>query len=166
MNAQAHILTPWGPVFIEASNQGVLAVRFEGALRGKTKPRQAPESDLTRAAATELCAYLSGRLRQFSVPVDLSWTTPFLRDIYSALLDVPFGCTTSYGALAALAGRFRAARAVGGAMAKNRALIFVPCHRVIASDGRMGGWSGPVGLKEKLHALENIDTPGRPLRVR
>ncbi len=69
-------------------------------------------------------------------------------------MKVPFGKTVSYNDLAEASMRPRAARAVGGAMARNRALILVPCHRVIASNGSLGGWSGPLGFKEKLLALE------------
>ena len=155
MNAVTYLDSPLGGMVIESSATGVVSVQFGR----KPKRRDDASTDahkLGKTAAGELTAYLNGALRRFSVPVDLSWTTPFLKDVYSALMTVPYGCTTSYAALAASAGRFDAARAVGGAMAKNRALIIVPCHRVIAASGRIGGWSGPEGLKERLHAIEGI----------
>jgi methylated-DNA-[protein]-cysteine S-methyltransferase len=155
VNAVTNLAGPLGNMVIESSAEGVLSVRF--GPKGRTSGAgDAAARDVGSVAATELAAYLEGRLRRFSVPVDLSWATPFLKDIYSALMTVPYGCTTSYAALAVSAGRFDAARAVGGAMAKNRVLIIVPCHRVIAANGRLGGWSGPEGLKEKLHAVEGI----------
>lgn len=155
MSTRTNLRSAWGNVVIESTEQGVLSVRF-GAVAKSTHDDNDDARKLGEAAAKEIGAYLDGRLKHFTVPVDLTWATPFLRDIYSALMEVPYGCTTSYAALAASIGRFGSARPVGGAMAKNRALILVPCHRVIAADGRIGGWSGPEGLKEKLHALEGI----------
>ena len=159
MSVEVQLQSPFGPIRIEATATGIRSVRFGEVSRCDTDedPRV---RDVAALAAEELAAYFRGALKQFSVPVDFDDAGSFQRDIYSALMAVPFGCTTSYAALAADAGRFGAARAVGGAMARNRILIIVPCHRVIASDGRIGGWSGPMGLKEKLHALEGIGPLG------
>jgi methylated-DNA-[protein]-cysteine S-methyltransferase len=152
--------TPLGNAAIETTNQGVLSVRFVEKQRIASHPAAESSSaaGFASAAAEELSLYFDKRLEVFTTPVDLSWTTLFLRDILLALTKISFGCTVSYTELAKAALRPRAARAVGGAMARNRALIFVPCHRVIAADGRAGGWSGPPGFKEKLHAIEGIST--------
>ena len=90
------------------------------------------------------------------VTLDLSWATPFMKDIYHALLTVPPGQTVTYGELAALAEHPGAQRAVGGAMKRNRLPLFVPCHRVIASGGSIGGWSGQAGWKPRILAHEGV----------
>ncbi|HEY4396858.1 MAG TPA: methylated-DNA--[protein]-cysteine S-methyltransferase [Acidimicrobiia bacterium] len=112
--------------------------------------------------AIEVDEYFDGRRRRFTMPVDLSTVeAPFPRAVYEALCrDVRFGETVSYGELAQMAGRPGAARAVGNAMSRNPVPIVVPCHRVVASGGRIGGY-GPSGVPTKrfLLALEGIELP-------
>jgi methylated-DNA-[protein]-cysteine S-methyltransferase len=91
---------------------------------------------------------------------DMSWATDFQTRVYRALAAVPCGTTVSYSALAALAGRPKAVRAVGSAMAKNRFLIVLPCHRIISKDGRLGGFSGGIENKIKLLSSEGIYVAG------
>jgi methylated-DNA-[protein]-cysteine S-methyltransferase len=88
------------------------------------------------------------------VPVDLSSCTPFVRRVYEELRAVPPGETVTYGELARRAGKPKAARAVGRAMATNPFAPFVPCHRVLASDGRLTGFSAPGGIEAKRRLLE------------
>ena len=90
------------------------------------------------------------------VPLDLSAGTAFQRDVVSTLRGVPRGEVVSYGELAALAGYPRAGRAVGTVCATNHFMLFVPCHRVVASDGIGGYGSAGVGVKRRLLALEGI----------
>lgn len=102
-------------------------------------------------------AFLTGDPVDFDdVVLDLSWATPFQRELTSALRAIPRGEVVSYGELAALAGRPGAARAAGTFCATNRFAIVVPCHRVVAADG-IGGY-GPDGvpLKRRLLALEGV----------
>ncbi len=106
-------------------------------------------------AGLELMSYFLGDLKHFTVPVDLSFVTPFQRDILNALTSIPFGETITYGELAQLAGHPNKARAVGTAVGANPAPILVPCHRVIAASG-LGGWSGPEGWKEWLLEFEGV----------
>jgi len=105
-------------------------------------------------AEREIREYLAGRRRRFTVPADLSAATPFHRKALAALARVPYGRTVTYGQLAARAGRPRAARAVGQAMANNPLPLIFPCHRVVASGGGLGGFGGGLGLKRRLLALE------------
>lgn len=100
--------------------------------------------------------YCAGRPVDFDVPIDLDGATPFCAAVWRACRAVRYGETISYGGLAGRIGRPRAARAVGGAMRRNPCPIVVPCHRVLAGDGRPGGYSGPggVALKQRLLALE------------
>lgn len=86
--------------------------------------------------------------------LDFSWTTPFSMAVYRALALIPFGLTVTYGELAALAGHSGAFRAVGTAMSKNRFLIIVPCHRVLAAGGKIGGFSSGLNMKRALLKAE------------
>ncbi len=88
------------------------------------------------------------------VPLDLSSCTPFVRRVYEELRAVPPGETVTYGELAKRAGKPKAARAVGRAMATNPFAPFVPCHRVVGSDGALTGFGGPGGLEGKRRLLE------------
>jgi methylated-DNA-[protein]-cysteine S-methyltransferase len=118
---------------------------------------------LLRQASRELAEYFAGRRQAFEVPLDLSGWPPFTRKILEELRKVPYGETLTYGELAARAGCPRAARAVGQAMAANPLPIIIPCHRVVAADGRLGGYSGGDGLptKQWLLAFEQGNRPRR-----
>lgn len=107
-------------------------------------------------ASIELMKYLNGDKKKLETPVDVSYCTPFQQDVYRALTTVPWGETITYGELADLAGHRGKALAVGSAMRHNPCPIFVPCHRVIAASGKLGGWSGPPGWKEALLEHEGI----------
>ncbi|HVU86954.1 MAG TPA: methylated-DNA--[protein]-cysteine S-methyltransferase [Pirellulales bacterium] len=100
------------------------------------------------------------------VPVDLGSCTTFQRRVLEACRRIPYGRTMSYGELAAAAGYPRAARAVGSVMANNQFSLIVPCHRVLAAGGRLGGYSNRLGLamKKRLLALE-AENPLRPRRA-
>ena len=98
---------------------------------------------------------LDGRRRRFDIRLDWSATSPgFRRTVLQELTTTRYGETLSYGELAARAGSPRAARAVGSAMATNPLAIVVPCHRVIAAGGRIGGYGGGLEVKRYLLALE------------
>ena len=88
--------------------------------------------------------------------LDLSWCTPYQLELARALRAVPWGEVVTYGELAALAGRPRAARAAGSFCASNRFWLFVPCHRVVASDGIGPYGAAGVELKRRLLALEDV----------
>jgi methylated-DNA-[protein]-cysteine S-methyltransferase len=110
------------------------------------------EDELLRGAKEALDAYLQDRARTFDLPLDLGLATSFSRRILKLLMEVPYGELTSYGALAAAAGT--SARAVGGAVGSNPIPIVIPCHRVVAADGSLGGFSGGLDRKRALLALE------------
>ncbi len=95
----------------------------------------------------QLKAYFKG-VKTFNLPLDFN-CSEFQKRVYLALMKVPFGTTLSYKELATLAGSPNAYRAVGSAMAKNRFVIVVPCHRVIKEDGTLGHYSSPKGVKTK-----------------
>ena len=117
------------------------------------------ETPVLREAKKQLEAYFAGTLRQFDLPLRLEGT-PFRRKVWEQLRQIPYGQVISYGELARRIGQPGAARAVGGANRHNPIAIIVPCHRVIASDGSQGGYSGncdgSAEVKRALLALEGI----------
>ena len=106
------------------------------------------------AAARALGEYFEGGRRDFRDLVLAPQGTPFQLDVWHALLDIPLGSTISYRELARRVGRPRAARAVGMANHHNPLVVIVPCHRVVAADGSLGGYGGGVACKEWLLAHE------------
>ena len=110
--------------------------------------------------AANVREYFLGLRVGFKVRLDLDGRTEFQRDILRACRRIPYGCTCSYGQLAARVGRPGAARAVGQVMASNFFPLVIPCHRVIASGRRLGGFSSPssVSQKQAMLALEGVST--------
>jgi methylated-DNA-[protein]-cysteine S-methyltransferase len=102
----------------------------------------------------QLGEYFAGRRREFSVALDMRGTR-FQRDVWEALLAIPFGETRSYGQLARQLGNQRATRAVGAANGRNPVSIIVPCHRVIGSSGKLTGFAGGLDVKARLLNLED-----------
>lgn len=110
------------------------------------------------AAGRQLDAYFSGARRSFDLPVDLSEATGFCRSVLELLSCLPYGELTSYGELAR---ELRTApRAVGRAVGSNPVPVIVPCHRVVAADGSLGGFGGGLQRKRILLALEGHELPG------
>lgn len=105
-------------------------------------------------AAGQLEEYFTARRREFQLPLDLRGT-PFQQKVWNALLEIPYGETRSYAAVARSIGEPKAFRAVGAANGANPVAIIVPCHRVISSGGGLGGYGGGVALKRRLLALES-----------
>jgi methylated-DNA-[protein]-cysteine S-methyltransferase len=154
--------TAWGSAAIAWTEKGVCGLVLPGA--GKDKVRAAVLADYPGARPTEpgpvadtirqVKDYFAGKTARFSAPLDLSWATPFQARVYKALMQIPFGRTMSYAQIAARIGKPGASRAVGGANARNRVPLIIPCHRVIAATGALGGFSGPGGVKTKKRLLE------------
>ena len=108
-------------------------------------------------AAAELTAYFAGELHSFTVPLDWSLSSGFSARVLHALADgVPYGSVVGYQDLADRVGEPGAARAVGAAMGSNPLPVIVPCHRVVASDGGIGGFGGGLETKRLLLALEGV----------
>jgi methylated-DNA-[protein]-cysteine S-methyltransferase len=153
--------SPIGTLTVLAGTRGVRrielgAATFDGeSLNGEADAVETRDDEI----AIEIDEYFGGRRRRFTTPVDISAIDPgFPRAVYEVLhRDVPYGETVSYGELAEMAGKPGAARAVGNAMSRNPVPIVVPCHRVVAAGGRIGGY-GPsgVGTKRFLLALEGV----------
>ena len=144
--------TPIGRFKIIASSVGLRCVYWPGEkfLPSTPKPQV---SSLLKTPAKQLADYFDGVPVRFSAKLDLRELSPFAQKVLRELAKVPYGKTISYGELAKRAGSPKAGRAVGNIVAKNPLPIIVPCHRVIASDGGLGGFSGPGGLKLKRQLL-------------
>lgn len=99
-------------------------------------------------------AYFLGKLRAFNLPLKEEFGTSFQKEVWNGLKTIPYGETRSYKELAEQIGRPKAVRALGGANGRNPFSIIVPCHRVIAADGSLGGYTGGLDKKEYLLCLE------------
>lgn len=155
--------TPVGEMLVAATQAGVLRVAFarEGFDQVLDTLARKVSSRVLRAPARldpvvrELEEYLVGRRRVFDLPLDLTLTAGFRRQVVRRLPDIPYGQTASYAAVAALAGSPRAVRAVGTACATNPLPVVVPCHRVVRSDGALGQYVGGAAAKGWLLDLES-----------
>jgi methylated-DNA-[protein]-cysteine S-methyltransferase len=148
----------WGPVFIAATDRGVVAIEwltteeaFDAAVSrrlggpvvpaGTVRSKDQREKHLANGVKW-VEAFLSGRPAQTTPPIDLADRPAWDQHVLEAVAAIPWGLTASYGQIARRIGSPRAARAVGGALGRNPIMFLIPCHRVIASDGTLGGWGG------------------------
>ena len=114
---------------------------------------QLSETELIREAFRQLDAYTAGELREFTLPLAPKGTV-FMRKVWGALGEIPYGTTVAYRDVATAAGNPKASRAVGMANNRNPIPVFIPCHRVIGSDGGLTGYRGGLDLKRQLLDLE------------
>jgi O-6-methylguanine DNA methyltransferase len=135
---------------VEFTARGVSRIE----LGGRRQPGRLPYN-----LHTQLKRYFTGEPVRFRVPLDLSTGTAFQRKVWRVLQQIPYGQTRSYAWVARQIGSPRATRAVGIACGANPVPILVPCHRVVRSDGSLGGFSAGVGWKARLLALERRCTP-------
>ncbi|MFF4605593.1 methylated-DNA--[protein]-cysteine S-methyltransferase [Streptomyces sp. NPDC001339] len=174
--AFTRLSTPIGPLLLAATREGLVQVVFHAdepaALPQRPVGRTSsalsrleqffggpplPEIPHLATAAAELTAYFAGELRSFTVPLDWSLSSGFHARVLHALAEsVPYGSVVGYQDLADRVGEPGAARAVGAAMGSNPLPVVVPCHRVVAADGGIGGFSGGLETKRLLLALEGV----------
>ncbi len=107
-----------------------------------------------KAARKAILTYLGGKGRAFNLPLDLEGQPRFRMKVWEVLQKIPYGRVRSYGWVARKIGKPKAARAVGGACGANPVPLLVPCHRIVAGDGSLGGFSGGLGVKKRLLKLE------------
>lgn len=112
------------------------------------------EAGVLPELAERLCRYFDRQPVEFADGLDVSSGTPFQQRVWQAARRIPWGQTRSYGWIAAEIGQPGAARAVGQALGRNPLPVIIPCHRVLASDGKLGGFSGGLEVKRRLLALE------------
>lgn len=152
MHWGSYAATPEFLLYIEAGERGIVRVQFDKPPEISANPDD--NYPPIRETARQLAEYFAGARRAFELPLDLRGT-PFQLRVWNALLRIPYGETRTYGQLAALAGHPGAARAVGAANGANPIAIIVPCHRVVASGGGLGGYGGGLDCKRFLLALES-----------
>ena len=160
----------WGPVFVAATDRGVTAIEwltteeaFEASVvrrlggpvarLGTVRVKGNHEKHLKNAVKW-VEAFLSGRPAKDHPPIDLRDRPAWDQRVLNAVATIPWGRTASYGEIARRIGMPRASRAVGGALGRNPIVFMIPCHRIIASDGTLGGWGGDRWGDEK-HRLRN-----------
>lgn len=148
--------SPLGRLGIVVSDAGVARVLLESDGIDEQAQRIGADSTVP-LAAHQLTEYFAGRRREFTVPLDYRFARGFHADVLRELAKVPFGETTTYGELARAAGNPKAVRAVGGACANNPLPLLVPCHRVVRSDGALGGYRGGLDAKRFLLEMEDIN---------
>ncbi len=155
--------SPIGAFFVGLSEQGVVALSFEESedrfqdwLQRRARAVVVREPAKLREVVSQVLEYLEGRRNVFTLAYDLRSLTPFQRDVLTTVQEVPRGEYLTYGELARRIGKPGAARAVGQALGSNPIPILIPCHRVLAADGSLGGYSGRGGVrtKEALLRLE------------
>jgi O-6-methylguanine DNA methyltransferase len=181
--AFAVIAAPWGPIHIAATARGIAAIelftpteRFvaslESRLHRSVEPARSgngPARELVERAASEVEAYLGGSRTAFDLAIDPGPRPEWDAAVFDGVRTVHWGEVTSYGRLARRIGRPGAARAVGGAVGRNPIALVVPCHRVIAGDGSIGGYGGAwwgtademLAVKRALLELEGVELPVR-----
>ena len=153
--------TPVGRLFVAVTDRGLCEISYDAELDleeeklarafGARVLRSPRPTDETRRQLDE---YFAGERHDFELPLDLGLTREFGRAVLDQLARVPYGELTTYGALAAQAGRPRAARAVGTVMNRNPVPIVLPCHRVVGSTGALTGYAGGLDRKRALLELE------------
>ena len=154
----------WGPLFLAGTEKGICSCQF---LDGKdissliSQLRQKPDHVVQEnaqplaPAIDVLDQYFSGETKRLSHALDLQGT-PFQLMVWSALRDIPPGKVATYGEIAGKIGKPRAARAVGQSCGSNKVVLFVPCHRVVAAQGKLGGFGGGLSLKKALLLHEGV----------
>lgn len=163
----AGLRTPIGVLRLFGTPRGLLTIALPNESRDAADARvrrllgavtvREDAAALTEAL-TQLTAYFAGTRRTFDVPLDPRGT-PFQRQVWAAVADVPFGETRSYGEIAHAIGRPAAARAVGSANGANPLPPIIPCHRLVGTDGALTGYGGGLDLKQALLDLERGAAP-------
>lgn len=160
--AYAFMDSPIGELMLVASEAGLLKIAFAnedfnqvlGELAARIGPCILLAPDRLQAVEQELREYFAGERKHFDLTLDLSLTQGFRQLVQQHLVEIDYGTTQSYKELAESVGNPKASRAVGSACATNPLPIVLPCHRVLRSDGSLGGYAGGLDAKRILLALE------------
>ncbi|HUZ02656.1 MAG TPA: methylated-DNA--[protein]-cysteine S-methyltransferase [Thermomicrobiaceae bacterium] len=157
--------SPVGPLWVVVSERGLCRVAFGGTEEetvewaGRVGMEPVRDPGAVRPYAEELDEYFAGRRRAFDLPVDLSAVSAFARRVLEATARIPFGRLASYRDIARAIGKPGATRAVGNALGDNPVPIIVPCHRIVRSNGAIGGYTGGLDIKWRLLTLEGASLP-------
>lgn len=143
--------TPYGFLTVFANSDAVKAIDFSDA------HSTVKENAISKLAAKQLTEYIAQQRTTFDLPLDPEGSV-FQNQVWTALLDIPFGRTASYLDIAIAVGNRKACRAVGAANGKNPIPIVIPCHRIIGSNGKLTGYAGGLPRKMYLLSLESKDS--------
>jgi methylated-DNA-[protein]-cysteine S-methyltransferase len=155
-----NLSTPIGDIRVAWGDDGLAEVSTGTQIDGPADGADwKHDAKLKCAAIDQLEEYFAGERREFDLPLIMDGT-PFQVTVWKALTRIPFGETTSYGALAATLDRPKASRAVGAANGQNPIAIVVPCHRVIGVNGSLTGFAGGIDIKRQLLTFEQAEIPG------
>jgi methylated-DNA-[protein]-cysteine S-methyltransferase len=151
--------TPIGPLYLAAGREGLIRISYqpskEAFLAGFDPHARLVEDPQALAPyRRQLADYFAGELERFSMPLDLTHLSAFQKRVLTTIARIPAGAVWSYRQVAEAIGKPKAARAVGQALGSNPLPIVLPCHRVIASDGTLGGYAGGLDIKRKLLKIE------------
>lgn len=163
LNCVIHYQAGLGVGAVAVNQSGVCQVWLPGdKLPEQVQSDSALVNGLAEEAARQLKQYFDNGRQRFDLPVDISWMTPFRQKVLQQTMLIPYGTVISYGKLAELVGSPRAARAAGGALAANPVPIIIPCHRIVASNGALTGFSavGGINMKKSLLLMEGADLKG------
>jgi methylated-DNA-[protein]-cysteine S-methyltransferase len=161
--AYAHADSPLGPLLLAATPRGLACISYSdfrsedetlGWIAGRLSPRVIEAPARLDSARRQLEDYFSGRRRSFELPIDWGLVGDFGRRVLGQTARIPYGSVATYGDVAREIGSPRAARATGNALGANPMPIVVPCHRVVASGGKVGGYTGGIERKQVLLTLE------------
>ncbi len=144
--------TTIGCFLIKATDEHLVYLDFISPT--KLKATTTLKHPILKDAEKQLKEFIAGKRTKFDLPLKFEGTD-FQNKVWKELLKIPFGKTVSYKDLAIKMGGTRFSRAVGGAVGKNPLAVFIPCHRVLATNGSIGGFSGGLPMKRKLLAIEN-----------
>jgi methylated-DNA-[protein]-cysteine S-methyltransferase len=152
--------TPLGSIWVALSSNGLVAVEIGGnrdkfirGLRNRIK-KDCLLQQQTVAVKDQIQEYLNGERNRFDISIDWSVMTKFQQKTLTAVREIPFGETRTYGQIAAQLGNLQAARAVGRANATNPIPLVIPCHRLVGADGSLRGYGGGEGIKTKRWLLD------------
>ena len=161
MIAYDAVQTTIGRLWIAVSGRGLCRIEFDGpedeflaGLRRKYGVEPARDNVAIEQARSQVLEYLAGNRVSFDLPLDLEGVSPFHREALAACASIPYGQTRTYAELARELDKPGGARAVGNAMARNPIPLAIPCHRVLRSDGSLGGFGGGLSVKKHLLELE------------
>ena len=160
-NASGWSLLEWmesGVVLFEFGFKSREEAQDYGLETGDIPKAQAYRTDWMRDAVSQINKYFEGRLKKFDIPLDFFGETEFRQKVWREAAKIPYGKTISYSELAAAVGSPGGARAVGNALGANPVPVIVPCHRILKSDGALGGFSAGIDVKKALLALERGET--------
>lgn len=160
------ISTRFGNFRVHFSKTGLAGVKFPARATGKAakgraasaEPSDRKTADWLKATRSSIFAALDGRTPKALPPLDISIGTDFQMSVWKALISIPAGETRSYAEIASQLGKPRAARAVGQACGANPVPLLIPCHRVLAADRKIGGFSGGLEWKRELLKIEGVST--------